>query len=97
MYNSRVMNFNHILCQDISLYNYAYVFDSNAYISYCYDTFYRISGQLNNFGLQKKNLALFASIMDIQNYNNTSVNNNLVTLTTHEPTNFSKTEKQFFL
>lgn len=99
MYNWRVMNFNHTLCQDIWTHEYAYVLDSNAYVDYDYNTFFRQSGQLNNFGFQSIFVNLLALINDIQCiniYNNNTVDTPLITLTSHNPTHVIETEKQFF-
>lgn len=96
MYNWRVMNFNHFLCQDIWTHKYAYVLDSNACVDYDYNTFYRQSGQLNNFGLHSIFDNLLVLINDIHMYNNKTVNSPLITLTSHNPTHVLETEKQFF-
>lgn len=100
MYNWRVMNFNHSLCQDIYTHKYAYVLDSNACVGYDYNTFFKGSGQINNFGVNSIFVNLLNLINDIQctkMYNNNTVNNNnLITLTSHNPTHVFKTEKQFF-
>lgn len=96
MYNWRVRNFNYIMYQDISAHKHVFVLDSNANLSYDYNTFYRHSGQLNDFGLRTIFMSLLSFIKDIEYFNTGNINKNLITLTTHEPTHVLEPEKQFF-
>ncbi|KAF9421676.1 hypothetical protein HW555_002357 [Spodoptera exigua] len=86
MYNWRVMNFNQSLYQDNQKYKYAYVMDSNANIEYDYNTFFRKSGQINNYGLRTIFVSIIKLIKDIQCLNSQSQRQHLITLTPHEPT-----------
>lgn len=96
MYNWRVRNFNHILYNDVSTHKYAYVLDSNADITYDFNSFYRRSGKLNNFGMESVFMCLISLINDIQYFTSNNVNNNIKVLTTHEPTYIQETNNQLF-
>lgn len=88
MYNWRVRSFNNLLYQDVITHKYAFVLDSNSNISYDYNTFYRHSGQLNNFGFRTIFVDLLSLVTSISMHDNKmNTNSNLKILTEHKPTN----------
>lgn len=51
MYNRRIENFNKLLYLDACTHYCAYLFDSNYYLSYDYNMFWKKSGSVNNRGM----------------------------------------------
>lgn len=49
--NRRIQNFSKLLYLDLQKYNYAYLFDTNLYLTYDYRMFSKQTGKMNNYGL----------------------------------------------
>lgn len=96
VYNWRIRHFNNLLYQNMYVHKFAYVFDSNAHVNYDHNTFYRHSGQINNFGIRNIFAGIFRFINDVMCSFCNNVNNNLIILTNHEPTHALEYEKQLF-
>lgn len=60
LFNGRIETFNSLMYLDASTYNFAYLFDSNFYLTYDYKMFWKKSGSVNNHGMTKifENLSL---------------------------------------
>lgn len=75
LFNGRIETFNSLMYLDASTHNYAYLFDTNFYLSYDYKMFWKKSGAVNNYGMEKifMNLSLmideFVHFSDEDNIN----------------------------
>ena len=97
MFNGRIESFNSLLYLDACTYNYAYLFDSNFYLSYDYKMFWVRSGHANNEGLA----TIFFNIKLMINEFSINVNDGDCSEAYHRSLSFSKDEnqgqQQFFL
>ncbi|XP_047018966.1 uncharacterized protein LOC124629567 [Helicoverpa zea] len=67
MYNGRIESFNSLLYLDACTHHYAYLFDSNYYLSYDYKMFWKKYGIVNNYGMSNifMNLGLMIKEFDM--------------------------------
>lgn len=61
--NQTIKTFNNLLYNDVQTYNYAYLVDSNSYLTYDYSMFHKPSGKVSNSGIRRIFLGL-ASIIE---------------------------------
>lgn len=100
MYNGRIETFSSLLYLDACTHHYAYLFDSNYYLSYDYKMFWKKHGIVNNYGMSNifVNLGLMIKEFDMCDVINLSDRENIESSNNSlYGTNHSECQSLFFL
>lgn len=80
LFNNRIEAFNQLLYLSNKRFEYTYTFDTNKYLKYTYDMFFKFTGKVNNIGMGK----IFHKLKNYIHYLNIFYENNYMTEdTTH--------------